>query len=117
MHAAFISLSSPRYSVPFFYEPSIDANINAKIPRSLLPPNSELEEDTEYYPYGAFLFRKLPIYVEYRKICEGLPEKMRQKFLDVRFNHRDNWATRNGVTVDGKCFMPKTTGAVVETNA
>ena len=53
-----VDIGEERYSVPFFYEPSVEANINAKIPRPLLPPESLTDEEPEYYPYAAFLFRK-----------------------------------------------------------
>ena len=57
-------------SIPFFYEPGCDANINVKLPRALLPegtrdgehPDWPSEEDLPYHPFAAFLLNKLPIY-------------------------------------------------------
>ncbi len=69
--------------MPFFFEPNCEANINKKLPKALLPPEtvSEQEEDKSYYPFGAFLLNKLPIYAEYAKLCDNLPQWMRDKYL------------------------------------
>ena len=58
----------PRYSVPFFYEPNLDTNLNCKIPKALLPEGSEEKYplDPTHFSYASFLLYKLPIYAEYR---------------------------------------------------
>ena len=57
-----------RYSVPFFYEPNLDTNLNCKIPKALLPAGSEEKYplDPSHFSYASFLLYKLPIYAEYR---------------------------------------------------
>ena len=55
-------------SIPFFYEPGCDANINVKLPRALLPEDTrdgrhpDWPADLPHYPFAAFLLNKLPIY-------------------------------------------------------
>lgn len=96
-------LCHSRYSIPFFYEPSFNTNINTKIPRSLLPPSSGAlyPEDDTVVPFATFLLNKLPIYAEYAKICDHLPQWMRNRFLSGVKN-KTCWASRHGIRIDGK---------------
>ncbi len=91
-----------RFSLPFFFEPNLDANINMKLPRGLLPPEETARADSEgggdYYPFGAFLLNKLPIYAEYAKLCDCLPKWMRERYLAYG-KPRNCWATENGIEV------------------
>ena len=54
-------------SIPFFYEPGCDANINVKLPRALLPEDTrdgrhpDWPADLPHYPFAAFLLNKLPL--------------------------------------------------------
>ena len=96
-------------SIPFFYEPGCDANINMKIPRALLPANTiseEGEESLDHYPFASFLLNKLPIYTEYAGICDNLPDWMRKKYLDSK-PKIGCWATKQGVEVDEKNYARK----------
>ena len=90
-----------RMSLPFFYEPHFDANINVKIPPKLLPavPSGDFTQLPDM-PYASFLLNKLPIYTEYAKINDALPEWMRKKYLENGLKH-DCWATKHGIKVDG----------------
>ena len=58
----------------------------------------QLSEDEnasdEYVSYGSFLLNKLPIYAEWSKLLEMLPESMLQKYLGKRNVKVSNWATR-----------------------
>lgn len=91
--------------MPFFYEPCADADINSKVPRSLLPPETQDDEKEPYYPYATFLFNKLPIYTEYAKIAEWLPETLKKRYLEG-FKVKEFWAMKNSdVAVDNQEFV------------
>ena len=93
-------------SIPFFYEPGCDANINMKIPRALLPAGTEEGsngESLEYYAFATFLLNKLPIYIDYAGLCDNLPDWMRKKYLDKK-PKIGCWATKEGVEVDEKSY-------------
>lgn len=95
-------------SIPFFYEPGCDANINTKIPRALLPAGGDTSdsENDSYYPFASFLLNKLPIYTEYAAICDNLPDWMRKKYLDSK-PKIGCWATKSGIEVDGKNYAKR----------
>ena len=96
-----VDIGRDRFSIPFFYEPGCDTNINVKVPRALLPPGSEAEfpEKTDYLPFAAFLLNKLPIYAEYSGINDNLPKEVREKYLK-KWAPKKCWATENGVKTD-----------------
>ena len=98
-----MDIGTDRISVPFFYEPHCDANINCKIPRALLPEGTPTEADGEYFPFAAFLLNKLPIYAEYAAICENIPDWMKVKYLQ-RGAAVACWAKSNGIEIDGESF-------------
>ncbi len=57
-----VDIGRERFSVPFFYEPCCDGDINIKIPEPLLPEGKKGRtegKDDFYYPYASFLFNKL----------------------------------------------------------
>ena len=93
------SCSSCRFSNPFFYGPLLDANLNAKLPKALLPTESE---DTDYVPWGAYLLRKLTIYTEWQNLYKCLPEWMMVKYMRPKFKGIQDWATSNKVLTDGQ---------------
>ena len=88
-------------SLPFFYEPHFDANIKMTIPPKLLPasPSGDFTP-LQDMAYASFLLNKLPIYTEYAKICEALPEWMKKKYLEEG-PKLECWATKQGIKVDG----------------
>jgi hypothetical protein len=93
-------------SLPFFYEPHCDANINFKLPAALLPEGTTQQGEEEEFPFAAFLLNKLPIYVEYASICENIPDWMKKKYLD-RGKTIHCWAKSNGIGIDGASFEDK----------
>lgn len=99
---------SHRFSIPFFYEPSCDTNINTKLPKALLPEGADDKYPLKpgYYPFGAFLLNKLPLYLEYASLCEDIPDWMRRKYL-LAYQHQDCWATIEGIVTDKKNFSSK----------
>ena len=89
-----------RLAMPFFFEPNLDANINMKLPRALLPAGSTTSGQEDYYPFGAFMLNKLSIYVEWSHLRQSLPEWMKRKYL-LRYDAPEAcWAVENGITVD-----------------
>eukprot|EP00095_Tigriopus_kingsejongensis_P002560 maker-scaffold309_size213625-snap-gene-1.29 protein:Tk02560 transcript:maker-scaffold309_size213625-snap-gene-1.29-mRNA-1 annotation:"isopenicillin n synthetase" len=97
-----VDIAEDRFSIPFFYEPGCDTNINVKIPAKLLPPGSEAKypQRPEPLPFAAFLLNKLPIYAEYRHICDQVPDWVRTQYL----NHpalKSCWASQTGIEIDG----------------
>ena len=103
-----LDIGGERFSLPFFYEPNLDSNMNAKIPRNLLlltggQKVGEEESESPYYPFGAFLLNKIPIFTEYKELCERLPAWMKEKYL-TGWEKRRCWATKNGIRVDGANF-------------
>lgn len=97
-----IDIGEDRFSIPFFYEPGCDTDINVKMPKKLLPPGSEsmYPLKKEPLPFAAFLLNKLPIYAEYSSLCDHLPSWVREKYL----NHpsiKECWATQTGIEIDG----------------
>ncbi len=99
--------------MPFFQDPCYNANVNSKIPVSLLPAGSEGKspEETEFYPFGAFLFHKLPIYFEYKGICDNLPGWMKKEYLDA-YKPKKFWALERILSgdshvVDGENHIEK----------
>eukprot|EP00095_Tigriopus_kingsejongensis_P002555 maker-scaffold309_size213625-snap-gene-1.22 protein:Tk02555 transcript:maker-scaffold309_size213625-snap-gene-1.22-mRNA-1 annotation:"2og-fe oxygenase" len=101
-----MDIGATRYSMPFFYEPGVDSNINFKIPNALLPAGSQDKFDTSYYPYGTFLFFKLPIYAEYSQVSDNLPEWAQKKYLE-NYTPKKFWAAQTGTTVDGETYMER----------
>lgn len=95
-----------RFSNPFFYEPCLDANINIKIPTSLLWTQENVNglEDDEEFTYGSFLLNKLPIYTEWDYLIANLPQAMIDKYLSSRKKKISCWATREGIQIDGKSY-------------
>lgn len=95
-----------RFSNPFFYEPCLDANINIKIPKSLLWTSENvngLDEDEEF-TYGSFLLNKLPIYTEWDYLIANLPQFLIDKYLSNRKKKISCWATQAGIQIDGKSY-------------
>ena len=109
-------------SVPFFYEPHCDFNVNSKLPGMLCNELAEgFRDPKEFYPFAAFLLNKMPIYIEYagtfefgliqyitlllhttfQDICKNLPDWVREKYLDGYSGNMDCWATKSGIEVDG----------------
>ncbi len=105
--------------MPFFFEPNLDTNINMKFPRALIraldeksggrkKTEAEGEKEKEssapsYYPFGAFLLNKLPMHVQYTRLCDHLPAWMRERYLDRDYGRtRTCWATENGIQVRGR---------------
>ena len=90
-------------SLPFFYEPHYDADINFKLPSRLLPENTNKTSKSEdKFPYATFLLNKLPIYTEYAKVNDRLPDWMRARYLEsAQARGLQCWATRTGIEVDG----------------
>ncbi|TRY70644.1 hypothetical protein TCAL_05942 [Tigriopus californicus] len=97
-----IDIGEDRFSIPFFYEPGCDTNINVKMPKRLLPPGTESSYPTEKepLPFAAFLLNKLPIYAEYSSICDHLPDWVRKKYLGHK-SITGCWATQSGIEIDG----------------
>ncbi len=95
-----------RFSNPFFYEPCLDANINIKIPPSLLWSKENVNgiADDEEFTYGSFLLAKLPIYTEWDYLIANLPQKIVDKYLSNRKKKISCWATREGIQIDGKSY-------------
>ena len=89
-----------RFSMPFFFESNLDADINFKIPKSLLPANSKCENEEKYVSYGTFLLKKLIIYAEWAALYQNLPDWMLEKYVKSEDNI-SNWATENQVEIDG----------------
>ncbi len=95
-----------RFSNPHFYSPSLDANINFKLPKSLLWTTvnvNNLAED-EVFTYGSFLLNKLPIYTEWDNLIPSLPEAIVDKYLKNRKSKVACWATQKGIQIDGKSY-------------
>ena len=93
-----------RFSNPFFYGPLLDANLNAKLPKPLLPPGTE-STDKDYIPWGAYLLNKLTVYTEeadWQNLYKSLPEWMINKYMRPKFKGIDDWATSNKVLTDGR---------------
>ena len=82
----------------------MDANINVKIPRSLLWSTENVNglPDDEEYLYGSFLLNKLPIYAEWDYLMKNLPDFMVKKYLLKPTKKVACWATREGIETDGK---------------
>ena len=79
----------------------MDANLNAKLPKPLLPPGTENTDD-DYVPWGAYLLKKLTIYTEWQNLYKSLPEWMMKKYMRPKFKGIDDWATSNKVLTDGQ---------------
>ena len=89
-------------SLPFFYEPHYDADINFKLPSRLLLNAAEPSTPCEKFPYATFLLNKLPIYTEYARVNDRLPDWMRARYLEsAQARGLQCWATRSGIEVDG----------------
>lgn len=101
-----MDIGKSRFSMPFFYEPGADADINTKIPASLLPPGTEDKFDRSYYPYVTFLFFKLPIYAEYSHVSDNIPESVYKKYIE-NYEPKECWATKTAIQVDGATFMQR----------
>lgn len=101
-----LDIGRDRFSMPYFYEPSLDACINRKIPKSLLL-SEDMNPNTEYIPYGSFLLNKLPIYTEWSKLLDMLPKSVHDKYLSQRKVKVSNWASRSGIEIDGMSYDDK----------
>jgi hypothetical protein len=89
----------------------LDANINIKIPKSLLWSKENVNglPDAEIFTYGSFLLNKLPIYTEWDYLIANLPQFMIDKYLKNRKAKIDCWATKEGIQIDGKSYDSTTT--------
>lgn len=93
-----LDIGMDRVSMPFFYEPHCDSNMNSTIPKSLLGPDADGQQLN--VPFAAFLLKKLGIYAEYRSLEENLPKWMRDKYIDSP--SLACWAEQTNQVVDGK---------------
>ena len=93
-----------RFSNPYFYEPCLEANINIKIPSSLLWTKENVNGFDEPFSYGSFLINKLPIYTEWDYLIANLPQFVIDKYLANRKTKIACWATKQGIQIDGKSF-------------
>ncbi len=96
--------------MPLFFEPNLDANINIKIAEKLLFDKDNVYDldDDEYYPHGAFLMQKLPIYSEYEALVANLPQNIRDKYVNRKYKKLSCWATSNKITIDVQHDVKKT---------
>ena len=98
-----LDIGRDRYSMPFFYEPYCDSNINFTIPKSLLHAVvNENKEDDTYTPFAAFLLQKLGIYAEYADLTNNLPVWMIQKYLKDKNGVPNCWAKKQREIIDGQ---------------
>lgn len=96
-----IDIGKDRLSVPFFYEPHCDSNMNSTIPKSLLGDDDQQHEDQSYVPYATFLLKKLGIYAEYRSLQENIPAWMKEKYMQQQAD-LTCWAKETNQVIDGK---------------
>ena len=95
-----------RFSNPFFYEPCLDANINVKIPKSLLWTTENVNglKKEDVFLYGTFLLNKLPIYSEWDYLIASLPQIIVEKYLGNNQKKIVCWAVKEGIQIDGKAY-------------
>merc|ERR1719334_811951 len=93
-----VDIGRDRLSMPYFYEPHCDANINCSLPPNLLGHLKD-EDDARHVPFVSFLLKKLQIYSEYESLNKTLPQWMVDKYL-TRSSVPDCWATTHNEPVD-----------------
>ena len=94
-----------RYSMPFFFEPPLDMDMNNKVPEKLLlTPKEAKMEDNEYVSYGTFIFKKLHIYTEWSTLFQNLPKWMIDKYVNKKCKI-PQWAEKSKVEIDGQLVV------------
>ncbi|XP_023324762.1 probable iron/ascorbate oxidoreductase DDB_G0283291 [Eurytemora carolleeae] len=96
-----VDIGKDRISMPFFYEPHCDFNINTTIPKNLLG-NGEIPSK-EFVPFAAFILKKLVIYAEYSGLYENLPDWIKERYLTPNhFTKLSCWALDTDLIIDGE---------------
>ena len=113
-----MDIGRDRFSMPFFFEPNFDFNLNSSIPQPLLPkvlneenlPNlfnaqfnfifKGFKTSNDYIPYGAYILKKLQIYAEWATLLDNLPDWMLEKYIRTNYEV-SHWAKDTKEDVDG----------------
>ena len=53
------------------------------------------------------MLNKLPIYTEWSRLLEMLPQEILDKYLGQRKIKVSNWASRSGIEIDGMSYDDK----------